>query len=57
MMSAHASYAATAHEIQTQRAASAEILKVHASVHAMIEQALDQPAVPAFFLAPQLRLA
>ncbi|HET9993202.1 MAG TPA: hypothetical protein VFQ65_31920 [Kofleriaceae bacterium] len=50
MMSSHATYAGTAREMQAQRASSAEILKVHASVHAMMEAALDQPTVPGFVL-------
>jgi hypothetical protein len=48
MMSSHAVYAGTAREMQARRASSAEILKVHASVHAMMEAALDQPDVPTF---------
>lgn len=51
-MSSHAAYADIAREIQAQRTPSAEILKVHATVHATMEAALDQPSVPAFVLAP-----
>jgi len=51
-MSSHAAYADIAHQMQVQRATSAEILKVHATVHATMEAALDQPTVPAFILAP-----
>jgi hypothetical protein len=51
-MSSHAAYAGIAREMQAQRAPSAEILKVHAAVHATMEAALDQPTVPAFFLVP-----
>jgi len=49
-MSAHAAYADVARQMQAQQAPSAEILKVHATVHATMEAALDQPTVPAFYL-------
>jgi len=53
-MSSHAAYADIAHEMQVQRTPSAEILKVHATVHATMEAALDQPTVPAFIVAKRL---
>ena len=51
-MSSHAAYADIAREMQAQRAPSAEILKVHATVHATMEAALAHPSVPPFILAP-----
>lgn len=51
-MSSHAAYADIARGMQAQRAPSAEILKVHATVNATMEAALDQPAVPAFIVVP-----
>lgn len=51
-MSSHAAYADIAREMQAQRAPSAEILKMHATVHATMEAALDQPTVPLFIVAP-----
>jgi hypothetical protein len=52
IMSAHAGYAQVAREIQAQRNDSVEVLKVHATVHASMEAALDRPDMPEFFLAP-----
>jgi len=54
-MSSHAAYADIAHEIHVQRTPSVEILKVHATVHATMEAALDQPTVPVF-IVPARRL-
>jgi hypothetical protein len=50
-MSSHAAYADIVREMQAQRAPSAEILKAHATVHATMEAALDQPTVPVFIVA------
>ena len=50
-MSSHAAYADIAHQMQVQRTPSAEILKVHATVHATMEAALDQPTVPPFIVS------
>jgi hypothetical protein len=45
---AHAQYTAIAGQLQVQRTQSAEILRVHASVSLVVEQALAQPTLPDF---------
>ena len=56
ILSSGAAYAQLAHQMQVQRNQSVESLKVHATVHATMEAALDQPNVPPFvFVPPSVR--
>ena len=55
ILSSGAAYAQLAHQMNVQRTESAEVYKVHATIHAMMEAAMDQPIVPPFVFVPPIK--
>jgi hypothetical protein len=54
ILSSGAAYAQLAHQMHVNRTDSAEILKVHATVQATMQIAMDQPSVPPFVFVPPI---
>jgi len=54
ILSSGAAYAQLAHQMHTQRNASAEIFKVHANVQATMTASLE-PSVPSFVFVPPIK--
>ena len=55
ILSSGAAYAQVAHQMQVQRTESAELLKVHATVHATMEACDRSPSVPPFVFVPPIK--
>ena len=54
ILTSGAAFAQTANQMRVQRNDSAEIFKVHATVHATMEAVIDQPSVPPFVFVPPI---
>lgn len=55
IMSASVQYDLIGQEMRVNQNNSAQVLKVHANVHATMSVAMDQPTVPAFVVPPLKR--
>lgn len=55
ILSSGAAYAQLAHQMRVQHTESAEVFKIHATIHASMEAAMDRPIVPPFVFVPPIK--